>query len=151
MCFLFQAHLRRHIQIHKRTENYNPRQRKLRNVIVQDVDRSPAENEAAEAVDASLMAEETDYTPETADVQESTNPEPGSGSGLGSSCIVRVVIESSDAVMEEVASEHNVGRVEATESFSVPEVLQQSQLVAEAYESSMDMEGIVENMSESKT
>ncbi|XP_041801485.1 telomere zinc finger-associated protein isoform X2 [Chelmon rostratus] len=144
--FTRQAHLRRHIQIHKRTENYNPRQRKLRNVIVQDVDRS--ETEAAEG---SLITEETDYAPETADVQESTNPEPDSGSGLGSSCIVRVVIESSDAAMEEVSSDQDLGRVEAAESFSVPEVLQQSQLVTEAYESSMDMEGIVENVSESKT
>uniref|UniRef100_A0A3Q3F6W2 Zinc finger and BTB domain containing 48 n=1 Tax=Labrus bergylta TaxID=56723 RepID=A0A3Q3F6W2_9LABR len=65
--FTRQAHLRRHIQIHKRTENYNPRQRKLRNVIVQDVDGSPSE-------DPSLMAEESDYNPETDDVQESSNP-----------------------------------------------------------------------------
>lgn len=31
-----QAHLRRHLQIHNRVENYNPRQRKLRNLIVED-------------------------------------------------------------------------------------------------------------------
>ncbi|KAE8292780.1 Telomere zinc finger-associated protein [Larimichthys crocea] len=136
--FTRQAHLRRHIQIHKRTENYNPRQRKLRNVIVQEVDRSPSENEATEAV-------------ETPDIRESANPEPDSGTGLGSSCIVRVVIESGDAVMEEVVSNQNLGHVEAAESFSVPEVLQQTQLVSEAYESSMVMEGMVENISESKT
>ncbi|KAM9351044.1 telomere zinc finger-associated protein [Symphorus nematophorus] len=145
--FTRQAHLRRHIQIHKRTENYNPRQRKLRNVIVQDVDGSPVENEE---VDASLMADETDYVPEAAHVQESTNPEPNSAAGLSSSCIVRVVIESGDAVMEEVVSNQNLGHVGAAESFSVPEVLQQTQLVTEAYESSMDMEGIVENISEGK-
>ncbi|TMS16754.1 Telomere zinc finger-associated protein [Larimichthys crocea] len=127
--FTRQAHLRRHIQIHKRTENYNPRQRKLRNVIVQEVDRSPSENEATEAV-------------ETPDIRESANPEPDSGTGLGSSCIVRVVIESGDAVMEEVVSNQNLGHVEAAESFSVPEVLQQTQLVSEAYESSMAMEGM---------
>ncbi|XP_044067652.1 telomere zinc finger-associated protein isoform X2 [Siniperca chuatsi] len=146
--FTRQAHLRRHIQIHKRTENYNPRQRKLRNVIVPDVDGNPGENEAAEA---SLIAEETDYAPETADVQESTNPEPDSATGLSSGCIVRVVIESSDAVTEEVVSNQSLGHVEAVESFSVPEGLQQTQLVTEAYESAMDMDGIVENISESKT
>ncbi|XP_070695538.1 telomere zinc finger-associated protein [Pempheris klunzingeri] len=149
--FTRQAHLRRHIQIHKRTENYNPRQRKLRNVIVQDVDQSPGESEATEAVEASLIAEETDYVPEAAGLQELRNPEPDSVAGLTSSCIVRVVIESSDAVMEEVVSNQSLGQVEAVESFSVPEVLQQTQLVAEAYESTVDMEGIVENISESKT
>lgn len=112
---------------------------------MQDVDRNPAENEAAEA---SLITEETDYVPEAADVQESTNPEPDSGTGLGSGCIVRVVIGSRDAVMEEVVSNQNLGHVEAADSFSVPEV---SQLVTEAYESSMDMEGMVENISESKS
>ncbi|MCI4387652.1 hypothetical protein PGIGA_G00076850 [Pangasianodon gigas] len=34
--FTRQAHLRRHLQIHNRVENYNPRQRKLRNLIVED-------------------------------------------------------------------------------------------------------------------
>lgn len=148
-CSLFQAHLRRHIQIHKRTENYSPRQRKLRNVIVQDVDRSPGENEATDAGEASLVAEETD--PFTDGVQEATNPAPDSGNGLGSSCIVRVVIGSGDVGIEEVVSNQNLGHVAAAESFSVPEVLQQTQMVPEAYESSMDMEGMVENISESKT
>ncbi|XP_029361886.1 telomere zinc finger-associated protein isoform X2 [Echeneis naucrates] len=116
--FTRQAHLRRHIQIHKRTENYNPRQRKLRNVVVQD----------------------TDYAGEGA------NPEADPSSGLGSSCIVGVVIQSS-----EVASNRSLGQVEAAESFSVPEVLQQTQLVAEVYESTVNMEGIVENISARKT
>lgn len=31
-----QAHLRRHLKIHNRVENYTPRQRKLRNLIVED-------------------------------------------------------------------------------------------------------------------
>ncbi|GAA6095077.1 telomere zinc finger-associated protein isoform X1 [Tachysurus ichikawai] len=34
--FTRQAHLRRHLQIHNRVENYTPRQRKLRNLIVED-------------------------------------------------------------------------------------------------------------------
>lgn len=120
-------------------------------MIVQDVDRSPAENQATGAVEAALIAGETDYISKAADVQESTNPEPEPGPGLSSGCIVRVVIEPGDAVMEEVVSNQNLGHVEAAGSFSVPEVLQQTQLVSEAYESSMDMEGIVENMSGSKT
>ncbi|XP_048872206.1 telomere zinc finger-associated protein isoform X2 [Brienomyrus brachyistius] len=34
--FTRQAHLRRHSQIHNRVENYNPRQRRLRNVVVDE-------------------------------------------------------------------------------------------------------------------
>ncbi|KAK9515134.1 hypothetical protein VZT92_025803 [Zoarces viviparus] len=66
--FTRQAHLRRHIQIHKRTENYNPRQRKLRNVIVQGAGgESPGEDEAKKEVQDTLIAEET------TDEQEPTN------------------------------------------------------------------------------
>ncbi|KAM3618344.1 uncharacterized protein V6R79_019436 [Siganus canaliculatus] len=145
--FTRQAHLRRHIQIHKRTENYNPRQRKLRNVIVSDVDGSPCENDTVEAVEGSLLVEEQEagYVPEAGDVQEPTNPELDSGAGLNPSCVVRVVIGSRDAAM---GDEQNLGHVEAAEGFSVPEVLQQTQLVAEAYETSMDMVEMVENISE---
>ncbi|XP_034552419.1 telomere zinc finger-associated protein isoform X2 [Notolabrus celidotus] len=143
--FTRQAHLRRHVQIHKRTENYNPRQRKLRNVIVQEVDNSP------EAADPSLIADDADYNPETDSVQESTNPEPTLVMGLGSSCIVRVVIEPRDAVMEGVVSDQSLGHVEAGDGFTVQGVLQQTQLDSEAYESTIDMEGIVQNMTEDKT
>ncbi|KAJ1142445.1 hypothetical protein NDU88_008770 [Pleurodeles waltl] len=34
--FTRQAHLRRHMEIHNRMENYNPRQRKLRNLIIEE-------------------------------------------------------------------------------------------------------------------
>ncbi|XP_053552802.1 telomere zinc finger-associated protein [Bombina bombina] len=34
--FTRQAHLRRHMEIHNRIENYSPRQRKLRNLIIED-------------------------------------------------------------------------------------------------------------------
>ncbi|KAM6929882.1 LOW QUALITY PROTEIN: uncharacterized protein zbtb48 [Lycodopsis pacificus] len=140
--FTRQAHLRRHIQIHKRTENYNPRQRKLRNVTVDG--ESPGEYEATNEVQYTLIAEETTD-------QESTNAEPDSGTGLTSSCIVGVMIESSGVAMEAVVSNQNLGHVEAAESFSGPEVLQQTQLVTEAYESTMDMEEMVENVPETKT
>uniref|UniRef100_A0A3Q1F251 Zinc finger and BTB domain containing 48 n=1 Tax=Acanthochromis polyacanthus TaxID=80966 RepID=A0A3Q1F251_9TELE len=149
--FTRQAHLRRHVLIHKRTENYNPRQRKLRNVVVQDVDGSSAENEAGKSAEASLITDGTGYVPETAIVQESTNPESDPSTGLASGCIVRVVIESSEAVIEEAVSNQNLRHpVDTVDSFSVPEVLQRTQLVTEAYQT-IDMEGIVENLSVSKT
>ncbi|XP_068935460.1 telomere zinc finger-associated protein isoform X2 [Petaurus breviceps papuanus] len=34
--FTRQAHLRRHMEIHDRVQNYNPRQRKLRNLVIED-------------------------------------------------------------------------------------------------------------------
>lgn len=34
--FFIKAHLRRHMEIHNRIENYNPRQRKLRNLIIEE-------------------------------------------------------------------------------------------------------------------
>ncbi|XP_047187289.1 telomere zinc finger-associated protein isoform X2 [Scophthalmus maximus] len=146
--FTRQAHLRRHIQIHKRTENYNPRQRKLRNLIVQEVDGSFGENEATDA--ASPATEQADIAPDSGDVQEPARRETDPSPGLGSGCIVRVVIGPSDddaaAAMEEAAaSDRDLGHVEALE------VLQPTELVEEAYESKVDMEGIVEDVSEGKT
>lgn len=110
---------------------------------MQDVDGSPAETEAPKSEEASLIGDGS--------ALESTNRGAESSTGLTSGCIVRVVIESSDAVMEEVISNQNLGEVESTQTFPVPQVLQQTQLVTEPYESTIDMEGIVENLSESKT
>ncbi|XP_004596137.2 telomere zinc finger-associated protein [Ochotona princeps] len=53
--FTRQAHLRRHMEIHDRVENYNPRQRKLRNLVIEDEKmvvvalQPPAELEVASA------------------------------------------------------------------------------------------------------
>ncbi|KAM4738384.1 uncharacterized protein zbtb48 [Anableps anableps] len=128
--FTRQAHLRRHVQIHKRTENYNPRQRKLRNLIVQELVGSPAESKATQSTEARLAERATD----PAAGQQAANND--SSPGVGSSCI-RVVV---DAVMEEVRSNQESERSEAVESFTVAEELQQTQLVSETYESTMDME-----------
>ncbi|XP_076022952.1 uncharacterized protein zbtb48 [Genypterus blacodes] len=137
--FTRQAHLRRHIQIHKRTENYNPRQRKLRNVIVEEVDGGPSEAQATKIADASAVTEDP-----------ASHPESVSVASLSST--VRVVIEASDTATEEAVAKQSLAHGEAVESFSVvSEDLQPTQLVTEAYESTVDMEGIVSNVSESKT
>ncbi|XP_068997672.1 telomere zinc finger-associated protein isoform X1 [Embiotoca jacksoni] len=148
--FTRQAHLRRHVQIHKRTENYNPRQRKLRNVIVQDVDGSPSDNEATKAAEGSPAADGPGYVPEEADVAGRPDP----SAVLAPGCIVRVVIESSDAATEEAAaaSDRSLGHAaEAAEGFSAPDALRRTQLVGEAFEATTDVEGTVENLSEGKT
>lgn len=142
---LFQAHLRRHVKIHKRTENYNPRQRKLRNVVVQELNGNPAENETP---DASLVPAETHAVPEVVvGGQDPTKPEVDPHqTGLSAGCIVNVVIDSGDVVMDP-----NLGHMGTAEGLAMPEVLQQSEIVTEAFESSMEMVGMVESISETKS
>lgn len=124
--------MRRHVKIHKRTENYNPRQRKLRNVVVQELDGNPAEGEAVQQ--GSLVPEEV---PE---------PEVDPRTELGAGCIVNVVIDSADVVMGP-----DLAHMEAAEALTMPEVLQQSEIVAEAFESTMGMAAMVERISETKS
>lgn len=139
--FPSQAHLRRHVQVHKRTENYNPRQRKLRNVIVQEVDMNPSEHEHPGEADASMTSEDRGYIPEA--IKESTNPEANPDGGLQPGCI-HDGIDSRHMVMEEVVTNQDLREDVAAESFSVSEVLQQTQLV-DSYGSEM-----VQSISESK-
>lgn len=117
---------------------------------MQDVNRGSGENEGAEAVET-LTAGETGRVQDNSNIQGSAEPEPNSGPDLTAGCIVRLVIESNTAAMEEAVSSQSMGQVEAAESFSVPEVLQPAQLVSDVYEASMDMAGIVGNMTEGKT
>lgn len=114
------------------------------------MEEGQSETEAAEATEtaeASLVSEETDYDPKAPTVQEAPNPVVP---GLDANSIVRVVIQSGDPVMEEVVSSQNVGHGQTVESFTVSDVLQQTQMVT-GYESTMVVEGIVEDISESKT
>ncbi|MEQ2195974.1 hypothetical protein XENOCAPTIV_021293, partial [Xenoophorus captivus] len=99
--------------------NYSPRQRKLRNLIVQEVDGRPAGSEDTKS------AQTTKSNTELAVGQEATNPD--SSPGIGPGCIVRVVVESRDAGMEEVRSNQERKRSEGVESFTVPEEQQETQ------------------------
>lgn len=144
VCFHSQAHLRRHVQVHKRTENYNPRQRKLRNVIVQEVDMNPSGREHPEDADASVTSEDRGYV--TGSSKESTNPEPSTDGGLQPGCIT----DGTDSrhMVTEVGTSQDLGEDVAAGSFSVSEVLQQTQLV-DSYGSSV--QEMVPSISESKT
>ncbi|KAM9785592.1 uncharacterized protein zbtb48 [Neosynchiropus ocellatus] len=98
--FTRQAHLRRHVLIHKRNENYNPRQRKLRNIVVEEDENSPSETD--EASGGSPVGSDS--------IQEASERASPPAARLtpaltASDCIVRVVIESDDATGEEVVSE----------------------------------------------
>uniref|UniRef100_A0A1A7XT88 Zinc finger and BTB domain containing 48 n=1 Tax=Iconisemion striatum TaxID=60296 RepID=A0A1A7XT88_9TELE len=134
--FTRQAHLRRHCLIHKRTENYKPQQRKLRNIIVQDVDGSSDESQVAKSVEAQQVG---DNSPESPVVPGSSDPQCVSAPGLFP--LVRVVDESGDAAKNAEVNRDSLQQDKAEE-------LQRTQLVSETYESTVDMEGIVEDLSE---
>lgn len=106
---------------------------------MQELDGNSAENEAPEV---SLVSMEAGDVSEVVSNQEPTNP------GLSSGCIVSVVIDSSDVVMD---PHPDLGHVETAQALSMPEVLQQSEMVTEAFASSMEMAGMVESISETKS
>lgn len=128
LLFHSQAHLRRHVQVHKRTENYNPRQRKLRNVIVQEVDMNPSEHEHLEDGEASMTKE------------------PNTDGGLQPGCITDEI--DSRQMEEEVVTNQDLREDVAAEPFTVSEVLQQTQLL-DSYVSSV--QEMVQSISENKT
>lgn len=137
------AHLRRHVKIHKRTENYTPRQRKLRNVVVQELEGNPSENKATAA---SLGPVESHAM--VVSGQDGSSVEPDTDHqqvALGAGCIVDVVIDSSGVVMDA-----NLAHMETTDGLGMQEVLQQSEMVTEAFESSLDVAEMVESISGAK-
>lgn len=131
---LLQAHLQRHLVIHKRTENYNPRQRKLRNVVIQEVDGSPDQGEATESVEAQQSRDHAPVLP--------TTPQPDSPPGLDPGSSSSVVVESGGLAGKEAVTDQK------EEGFSESET---SQLIGEEYENSAVLEEMVEDLSESKT
>nr|XP_057906889.1 telomere zinc finger-associated protein isoform X2 [Doryrhamphus excisus]XP_057906890.1 telomere zinc finger-associated protein isoform X2 [Doryrhamphus excisus] len=95
--FTRQAHLRRHVLIHKRTENYNPRLRKLRNVVVEDDDGEgdeavPLTETFAATVET--LAQQEEEREEVVEVPAGPEEVTSSASSrLGLDCVVRVIIE----------------------------------------------------------
>lgn len=114
--------------------------------MVQEPEGNPAENKAP---GASLVPAETHTVPAVEvggqDVATKLEVDPQQ-TELSAGCIVDVVIDSSGVVMEA-----NLGHIETAEALAMPEVLQQSEMVTEAFESSMEMAEMVENISESKS
>lgn len=104
-----------------------------------------------DTTEALLITQEMEYVPEDAGVRRSTQPDLDPGTDLGPGCIVSVVIESRATAENEAASSQHLGHVEAADGFSVPEVLQPSQLVPEGYQCPIDMEVMVEDATERKS
>ncbi|XP_018615920.2 telomere zinc finger-associated protein [Scleropages formosus] len=121
--FTRQAHLRRHSQIHNRVENYNPRQRRLRNLVVDD----------EKATGSSL-------TP------EAEGPPPGD---IINVMIQPDAIMVEEVVSSQGASSGDGEREEEEEpGFPVADVMEQTLLVSGAYpihDSSVVTEELVED------
>ncbi|XP_062314839.1 telomere zinc finger-associated protein [Osmerus eperlanus] len=108
--FTRQAHLRRHSQIHIRVDNYNPRQRRLRNLIIEEVEGGQSE------ADSSQPTEETSLEDAAAGAGSASLPE---------SCDdVQVMIQPSALELEEVVSSQSVTLGEVAQGFIVPAVLE---------------------------
>ncbi|XP_066546683.1 telomere zinc finger-associated protein [Amia ocellicauda] len=107
--FTRQAHLRRHSQIHNRVENYNPRQRRLRNLVVED---EKAEVEAGAVLPGEEAVE---------------------GEGTLPGDIISVMIPSGTIVVEEVVSTQGCGTRGDEPGFTVADVMEQTLLVTGAY------------------
>ncbi|XP_076840172.1 zinc finger and BTB domain-containing protein 48 [Brachyhypopomus gauderio] len=79
--FTRQAHLRRHSQIHNRVENYNPRQRRLRNLVVED-ENTPASSTPPEAGDEQREVGVVEAQQEETEVSgQPTGGDPGGTAG----------------------------------------------------------------------
>ncbi|XP_041701602.1 telomere zinc finger-associated protein-like [Coregonus clupeaformis] len=149
--FTRQAHLRRHVQVHTRTENYNPRERKLRNLIVKDVgsqdETSPSQTPPTEKETPEGPA------PVSGPSVPVSGPIPGPGTVPGASDILRVVIKP---LVEEVgfnqgqvgvAQGHGKGLGVMGHSFTVTDVMEQTLLVADypIPETTVELEDIQED------
>ena len=130
---LRKAHLRRHSLIHKRMENYNPKQRKLRNLIVE----GQAEGEATQPPKASTLSTTQDPLSLALPIPEDPSQQLTlSDPGLDPDGLVPVVMQAADlVVMEDGASNKAQGGGDGGPGNIVPVsgVLQQNQLEPGSY------------------
>ena len=105
--------MRRHSQIHVRVENYNPRQRRLRNLIIEDGEGGQSE------ADSSQPTEEASLEDTAAGAASA------SASALPESCAdVQVMIQPSALELEEVVSSQSVTLGDVAQGFTVPAELE---------------------------
>ncbi|XP_030209984.1 telomere zinc finger-associated protein isoform X2 [Gadus morhua] len=136
--FTRQAHLRRHSLIHKRMENYNPKQRKLRNLIIE----SQGEGEATQSPKALTLSASHDPLPLALPIQEDPSqqlslPDPG----LDPNSFVPVVLmEDGVSIKALVVGDGCPGNI-----VPVSGVLQQTQLEPGSY-TTVVLERIGENL-----
>uniref|UniRef100_A0A671RKB2 Zinc finger and BTB domain-containing protein 48-like n=1 Tax=Sinocyclocheilus anshuiensis TaxID=1608454 RepID=A0A671RKB2_9TELE len=128
--FTRQAHLRRHSQIHNRVENYNPRQRRLRNLVVEDesaaASSSPPSQAEAQAEPADMV--NLVIQPEVVVVEQVISASAGETGGEQATCSMTDGAVSG----EQTVTGRTDGGVEQT-PFTVADVMEQTLLVTDAY------------------
>ncbi|CAL8368186.1 unnamed protein product [Lota lota] len=143
--FTRQAHLRRHSLIHKRMENYNPKQRKLRNLIIE----GQGDSEATQSTKTSTLSATQDPLPHALPIQEDpSQPLSLPDQGLDPDGFVPVVMQAADlVVMEDVVSSKALGVGDGCPGSIVPVsgVLQHGQLDPGSY-TTVVLERITENL-----
>uniref|UniRef100_A0A9J7X834 Zinc finger and BTB domain containing 48 n=2 Tax=Cyprinus carpio carpio TaxID=630221 RepID=A0A9J7X834_CYPCA len=126
--FTRQAHLRRHSQIHNRVENYNPRQRRLRNLVVEDesaaASSSPPSQVEAQAGPADVV--NLVIQPEVVVVEQVVSASAGGTGGEQATYSV------TDGAVSGEQTGKTDGGVEQT-PFTVADAMEQTLLVTDAY------------------
>ncbi|XP_026092658.1 telomere zinc finger-associated protein-like isoform X1 [Carassius auratus] len=122
--FTRQAHLRRHLQIHNRVENYNPKLRRLRNLVVKD-ESAAASSSPPGQTEAHAGPADMDNQPEEVVVKQVVSASAG-GTGEQATCSV------TDGAVSGEQTGRTDGGVEQT-LFTVTDVNEQTLLVTDAY------------------
>ncbi|KAL7864269.1 hypothetical protein AOLI_G00156890 [Acnodon oligacanthus] len=140
--FTRQAHLRRHLQIHNRVENYNPRQRRLRNLVVED------DNATA----ASTPQSQTEATPEEGDIIRVEVKSEVQGSELGA-CTQAMEPGGDQATITETEAAAGSGEqptfsetkdaeaADEQDGFTVDDVIEHTVLVTDTFPMVVELQG----------
>ncbi len=125
-CF-WQAHLRRHSHIHNRVENYNPRQRRLRNQVVEDESAAASSSPPSQAeAQAGPVIQ-----PEAVVVEQVISASAGGTEGEQATDSMTDGAVSADQTGIALTGRTD-GGVEQT-PFTVADVMEQTLLVTDAY------------------
>ncbi|KAI4871768.1 hypothetical protein NFI96_010926 [Prochilodus magdalenae] len=138
--FTRQAHLRRHLQIHNRVENYNPRQRRLRNLVVEDENAAAASTPPSQP-DAILEQRDIIRVEVKSEVQgpdleastEGTEPE-GDQPTLAEAEIVSATGEQPD-----YSEMKDAEAAEVQDGFTMDDVIEHTVLVTETFPIQTDL------------
>ncbi|XP_030623533.1 telomere zinc finger-associated protein [Chanos chanos] len=129
--FTRQAHLRRHSQIHNRVENYNPRQRRLRNLVVSD-EAAPDTATTSENPEGSGTVVNMVVQPTTVMVQEDVTTHGANTAKEHTTFTVTQKTVSVEQAESCVAQGTGGGEVQA--ELTVADVMEQTLLVTEPYQ-----------------
>ncbi|XP_066526193.1 telomere zinc finger-associated protein [Hoplias malabaricus] len=132
--FTRQAHLRRHLQIHNRVENYNPRQRRLRNLVVEDenaaaVPTPPNQSKATPKQEDTATAE---VKHEALEPKQGASTQATESKGDQTKCTETEVSEGSTE-QPGLSETKDTEEAHEQDTFTVEDVMEQTVLVTEPF------------------